>query len=418
MSGSAQIPVLSRRSDGESGLRHRTVSFVRRRSILALVAGAGLTGVLGTSQFAAAQDSATPAASPATSSLAPGSPPVGLIAVQQWLYNQPNPPVAVRSEVFANPSINGVLFRANWSSVEPAEGQFNWRIIDDLFTAAAASDKFVVLSFVPGFATPSWALSGCTSATFDWQYGPKGEAGQPGALPMPWDPPYLSRWFAFLEQVADRYANNPQFRMIALAGPTSVSEETSLPNDAHDRGLPNNGSDIARWVSLGYTPGKYVAAWRTVLQQYVQLFPTQFLSLSTARALPIGNDGMRDANQELATLQSVIDEGMQYPDRFVLQDNGLTASTAEIQAQDRSALFDLIGSYARNIVTGFQVGTAATVNPGPQGDPTSAVNALALSLNRGLAEHPDFLEVWEQDVLNPDMQDALQAALSQLPTGS
>jgi hypothetical protein len=54
-----------------------------------------------------------------------------------------------------------------------------------------------------------------------------------------------------------------------------------------------------------------------------------------------------------------------------------------------------------------------------QGDATDPVNALALSLNMGIAEHPDYLEVWEPDILNPNMQDVLQSAQSQLPaTGS
>jgi Beta-galactosidase len=391
---------------------------VRRRSVRTLAAALGLAGLLTASGSAAAQDTANGVGPrgtlPAALSAGPGSPPRGLIAVQQWLSNQPNQPFAFRSEVYANSSIDGVLFRANWSSVEPSEGQFNWQIIDDMFAAAAANGKFVTLSFVPGFATPAWALPGVATATFDWQYGPKGEAGQPGTLPMPWDPTYLSRWFAFLQEVANRYANNPQFRMISVAGPTSVSEETSLPHNAQDPGLPNGGSDLAQWISLGYTPARYEAAWKTVLQEYAQLFSGQYLSVATARVLNIGNKGTRDPTQEDATLRSVIGEGLNYPDRFVLQDNGLTASSTAIQAQDRTVLFDLVGSYSGTVITGFQVGTAATINPGPQGDATSPVNALGLSLGTGLAEHPDFLEVWEQDVVNPDMQDVLQATEAQL----
>src|SRR5579871_5446469 len=290
---------------------------MRRRSLLSLAAALGLTTLLGSSSPVSAQDSGETASEPGL-----GPRPTGVIAVQQWLFNQPNQPLAFRDAVYANALISGVHFRANWASVEPSEGQFKWQLIDDMFAAASASGKFVALSFVPGFATPAWALPGVATATFDWQYGPKGEAGQPGSLPMPWDQTYLSRWFAFLQQVADRYGNNPQFRMIALAGPTSVSEETSLPNNARDPGLPNSGSDISQWISLGYTPAQYEAAWQAVFQQYAQVFPNQYLSLTTARTLPIANNGTRDTSQELSTLQSVINQGLSYADRFVLQDNG------------------------------------------------------------------------------------------------
>jgi hypothetical protein len=389
-----------------------------RTSVSSLI-GLALVSML-SFDLVSAQDAA-PNGTEVASGPAAGGPaglPSGIIAVQQWLYNRPDQPFAFHDEVYQNPSVSGVLFRANWSSVEPRDGEFQWQIIDDMFSAAATNGKFVALSFVPGFATPAWALSGVQTATFDWQYGPRGEAGQTGTLPIPWDAAYLSRWYAFLQAVADRYGTNPQFRMISLAGPTSVSDETSLPNNPQDPGLPNHGSDINQWLSLGYTPAKYEEAWKSVLAHYAQIFPRQYFVLATARTLPIGDDGKRNASQETSTLQSVIADGLSYPDRFVLQDSGLTASRAELQAQNRTVLFDIVGSYSGKIVTGFQVGTSATLNPGPQGDASDPVNALSLSLTTGLAEHPDYLEVWEQDVTNPAMQDVLQMAQSQLPAGA
>ena len=37
-----------------------------------------------------------------------------------------------------------------------------------------------------------------------------------------------------------------------------------------------------------------------------------------------------------------------------------------------------------------------------------------LSLDTRIAERPDFLEIWERDVLNPEMQVALQMTRAQL----
>lgn len=45
------------------------------------------------------------------------------------------------------------------------------------------------------------------------------------------------------------------------------------------------------------------------------------------------------------------------------------------------------------------VGTSATIKR--QGDAADPANALALSLSAGIAEHPDFLEVWEPAVVMP-----------------
>ena len=61
-------------------------------------------------------------------------------------------------------------------------------------------------------------------------YGP--DHGTVAKLPMPWDPVYLDRWFAFVKQLSERYGTSPAFRMIGAAGPTSVSDEMTLPSDS------------------------------------------------------------------------------------------------------------------------------------------------------------------------------------------
>ena len=340
-------------------------------------------------------DGSAPAASPLSTSSRPAARPVGLIAVQEF---EPGHLDVFTSAVFDDPSIAGVAPRVNWKDLEPSADQFNWQVTDQVFAQAAASHKFVVLTVVPGFGTPAWALQGVATATFARQYGP--EAGQVGALPMPWDQTYLSRWFAFLQAVADRYGTSPEFRMIAAAGPTSVSEEMSLPDD---------GSDIHRWIALGYTPDKYAGAWRAVFQAYLRIFPSQYVSLALYPGLAISNNRTRDASQRSATTQSIVAAGLQYKDRFALQGNGLVASS------NGDNVYDVVSANRGNVVTGFELTTSATINPGREGDAASPVHALALALQHGLAAHVDFLEVYQADVMNPATQSVLQTTEAELP---
>ena len=88
---------------------------------------------------------------------------------------------------------------------------------------------------------------------------------------MPWDMVYLNRWFAFLKQLSNRYGKSPAFRMVAADGPTSVSEEITLPS------LPRN---LKKWLNDSYTPRKYIEAWQQVFQVYAADFPNQYVSLS------------------------------------------------------------------------------------------------------------------------------------------
>lgn len=341
---------------------------------------------------------ATTSPSAPTGSSSPGrvAKPIGLVAVQE---EKSKNTTMFAKAVFDNPSIAGVALRAEWKDVEPDSEQFDWQLLDQVFDQASKSNKYVVLILVPGFGTPSWALKGVATATFDRPYGP--DAGSQAVLPMPWDATYLSRWFAFLQHVADRYGANAAFRMIAAAGPTSVSAEMSLPN---------SDADLSQWVTLGYTPDKYVGAWATVFEQYTRIFPRQFFSLALYPGLRIGADGGHDAAEGVTTRQRVVDAGLDYPDRFALQTSGLTSG------RDANGGSDLVASNSGRIVTGFQLSTSATKRPADMGDAADPVHALALTFQRGTAAHVDFLEVYEPDVVNPSMQDVLRATAKQLPS--
>lgn len=320
--------------------------------------------------------------------------PVGLVAVQE---DKSKNTTMFSNAVFDNTSIAGVALRVEWKDIEPTENQFDWQLLDQVFGQASKSNKFVVLILVPGFGTPTWALQGAATATFARQYG--ADAGTQADLPLPWDSTYLSRWFVFLQHVADRYGTNDAFQMIAAAGPTSVSAEMSLPN---------SDSDLAQWMKLGYTPDKYVAAWSRAFDEYARIFPRQFFSLALYPGLRIGDKSTRDGSQDVTTRQRVVDEGLKHSDRFALQTSGLTSG------RDANAGFDLVASNSGKIVTGFQLSTSATKRPGDMGDAADPVHALSLTLQRGIEAHVDFLEVYEPDVVNPAMQDVLRSTASQL----
>jgi hypothetical protein len=139
----------------------------------------------------------------------------------------------------------------------------------------------------------------------------------------------------FLTAVNARYGTNPEFRMISAGGPTSVSDETSLPNangkTKRDSALPprDKGSDITAWEALGYTPARYEAAWQAVFAMYGRIFSRQYISLALYPGLQIANSGGDDAKTESTrTPTAILADGIAAtkPGRFAAQENGLTAS--------------------------------------------------------------------------------------------
>jgi hypothetical protein len=301
--------------------------------------------------------------------------------------------VPFQSATYTNPAVDGIMIRTFWSDVQPALDQYNWNFIDSQIQAASTNGKKVILAVLPGAFTPSWALQGVQSAQFAADYG--FVQGTTITLPMPWDSTYLTRWFDFVRVLGQRYDSNPAVVNISVTGPTSVSDEMSLPNDP---------SAVAQWKQLGYTVQKYENAWQQTLAAYIQSFPTTQVSLTFYPGLRIP-----DAAAETATRVDAASFAFaHYGQHVTFQENGLTARKA-----DPRLGYDLVQQYASKATAGFEMGTSATEKPDRMGG-TTATSALQASVDLGLKAGIKFLEIYEKDELNPDLQSILSNAHSTL----
>src|SRR5581483_8118785 len=339
---------------------------------------------------------------PAVATRPPGviAQPRGLTAVNEFA-DETRVGSLFQDATYQNANLAGLTFRTSWADLEPGDGQFKWQKLDEVFQKAEANGKWVRLILMPGFGTPAWALAGAQSATFPIKYG-RGQ-GTPLPLPLPWDQTYLSRWFSFLRAVAQRYGPRPSFRMIAAAGPTSVSSEMSLPNTE---------PDVEQWRRLGYTPDKYVGAWRQTFAAYADTFPGQYFSLALYPGLPIPDRKARDE-----TRRQVASIGIEnYPSRVALQTSGLNANKGEDGAGAQ-----LVREASAKVLVGFMMSTSASRRTAEMCDSCgTAPDALQAAIKKGLDEGARYLEIYEPDVLDPAMQPVLASAAHSLagPAGA
>jgi hypothetical protein len=362
-----------------------------------------------------------------TSSDGPGRRPArpqGVIALYQ--YGQCANPGAcglLHPKAADNPAVAGLMIRLKWKDVQtgPGASDFNWEMTDNVFRQAGAS-KFVVLSLVPGIETPQWALDRVPSGSkrnFCIPYGLKSDVGKQIMVPYPWDDTYLNLWYDFLKAVAERYAGNPEFLMIAASGPTSISEEMSLPGAQGSSKVCPTQPALQEWMNAGYTPAKFERAWREVFRRYAALFPNQYVSLALYRGVPIGvknGSPVVDDTEAQETPRRIIAAGMsELPGKFVVEANGLDANSP------KNHTYQLVKETSGKTVTGFEFATAATVHPDVEGDDDNPVRALCLAMSAGVAARVDFIEIYEEDASrdDPAVQNVLQAAAKELlvPSG-
>jgi hypothetical protein len=340
-----------------------------------------------------------PAAQRGKAALAPR--PTGLIAV---IKNKPGQPFF--KHTFDNAHVAGVALQIHWNEIELTEGTPDWSRLDAFVSEAAGAGKWVQISVYAGFFTPAWALQGVKTDRFAIQYGP--EVGMVEPLPMPWDAVYLRRWLAFVKALSQRYANSNTVRIIDVDGPTSVSDENTLPSGP---------SDLRQWQADGYTPTRYLNAWKRVLAEYAADFPAQYLSIAGVGGLPIDEAGRINRPAHTTTLQAQTDSAIAIlGDRLVLQYNNLDGTTNP----DGQGGLAFITNYIGKTVTGYQLRTSAA-GPGMGAPGATAAIKLRDAIDKGMrpnraGRHVDFIQVYQADILSADLQPVLAYGASLFET--
>ena len=301
--------------------------------------------------------------------------PSGLVA---WDIYRPGE-TSFPSDIFARANkgdFAGLDFAIQWCNLEPQPNRFDWTPIETVMNEAQKAGMFVTLSVIPGFETPRWVFRQpgvqYTESSFSYHNVVK----PPQLLPLPWNTAYLNLWYEFLRHMASEFRNDRNFVMVAAGGPTSVSDEMSLPYWTGETTTPPDeppdydlaqkalgGSDIAMWEALGYDPATYVAAWARTFSMYRKIFPNQYMSLSLIDGLPIirervfvGPAGKQlpvekeaiDSNEFTATPLAIIAAGRKYGSSFVLQADGLGPTYASAPA------YAYVQGNCGSIDTGFQ----------------------------------------------------------------
>ena len=327
-------------------------------------------------------------------------PPSGLVVVIEDKPQQDQ----LDLKALHNPSIRGVALQIHWRDIERVQGNPDWSKLDQLFAAAESSKKWVQLLIFPGFFSPAWALEGVETRPFPLQYGPG--KGSVEKLPMPWDKVYLSRWLAFMKELSERYGKSPSFRVIAAAGPTSVSAESTLPG---------NPEDIKKWLEAGYSPHRYLEAWQQMIKALSTEFPNQYISLSLGFGLKINGHGQPDAAEPKHTKQALLDLAIGIlPRRLVLQWSNLDGVPGPERGPHGT---EFVINYNGKLITGFQLRTSCERNSGNMGAEGNPPMALKQAINKGMApnttgHHVNYLEIYEPDVLADDLQPVLHYGAS------
>ncbi len=174
-------------------------------------------------------------------------------------------------DILSQPSVNGLSVMVPWASVEPTEGQYDWKQIDHLLETAAQNKKSVILRVttcgLTDSDTPKWVYdAGAKSVSYT------GTDSKPFLMPVFWDSSYLAKWSNFINALGSRYDKNQALHSVGITGGGVSGGTLVIPN------IENKEEHAKVEASLksefGMNQRQLVQHWKYVADLFPHAFPS------------------------------------------------------------------------------------------------------------------------------------------------
>lgn len=314
-------------------------------------------------------------------------------------------PATVRA--MNNPSITCVaLVGWQWSSLEPADGVYNWAPIDAEVAIIKAAGKNYSLGVQAGVSTPDWLYSEDTGAEFSTYYPPLLSACTPVAIGNPLNSTFQAKWGAFVAALGTRYNSDPSLFLVKFSGINWATNETMLPDET-GRTIKSciYPHDTAHWVAAGYTATRIDATYTIFLKDYIAAFPDRPIAvMSGPHSMPcIDTSGNIVPGSEFCSIN--VTDFFAIGDQllganFVRQNNNLMAGRGNNAWYKYSSdSVGLVGWQFSQPIS-HDTGRICRMNSGVSPCPNAAVmaNVISNAFRAGLNSHLAYIEVFPADV--------------------
>jgi len=329
--------------------------------------------------------------------------------------------------LYTMPQVDGVVIRASWSNIEPAQGVYDWTLVDKELMRAIAAGKRVALSVTAGNQTPPWVfdLGVPKNIIVTGPHDGLDRCG-PYNIPSPWDPVFLEQFTdmvralsSHVRSVAGAY---DALRMVKITGINQDTIELRLPaSNGVGTGDCEVSNAIDIWQAAGYTPQNVLDAWRTIATAFGNAFPDKILTIDVLQNNdfpPISNSGeiVKRTSPEYVDVKAAVvtDALARFPRRFAMQWDGLSTSTPAASVIDAGQRGAIVG-WQTNLYLGNNGGTGCG-SPGIVKVPATPCDEAGYEaiLQNGVNNQAKYLEIWLQNLEKfPDAVGRIQAQLSQ-----
>jgi hypothetical protein len=296
--------------------------------------------------------------------------------------------------VYSDPDVDGVSVRQDWSDLEPSEGLYDWRFLDNVTARAGAAGKAVLLrigtgggDIALGGSCPTWVMDAVAAEPLptSQKFYTFNDGERSVTIAVFWDPVWLAKKTAMIAAVGARYSNNPTVKIVGASFANANTE---------DWAVPHTPPEVNAWFAAGYTSEKMLDAGRQIIDAVMAAFPNQYVTLAVA-----GNGPRLDPDADYVARNAVLNARASWPGRLIVQKNSLATyiRSAPGTGSGWELLWDSRPDVAGQMVYWCYGDTSYRVNGGVPIDPSTA---LVNSVDKGVGYEMKYIEIYRKDVLN------------------
>ena len=282
-------------------------------------------------------------------------------------------PLADPGVSFEMPYIDGVKLRLGWRNIERTNNEYDWSLIDRYVAEAKTRDKYLSISIAGGSASPQWLIDMLSPEDYVVARG--------NIIPNLWNELYVTEYIQFVEAFGARYANEKYVSHITISG-IGYTNEPVIP--------PPYGLEVLE---------QWGVASNRIIEAYIDGFPSKPLSIVAYTQIPTQDTWSFFKEHVLASsyLKSEI-IGLEY--------HGLNATASPTEGTIADNYYQEIKDIEASRTTGYQLVCSTIANSvcepaWVQGTSQNRNNLLQRTLEAGVLNGADFIEIYANDCADP-----------------
>lgn len=302
---------------------------------------------------------------------------------------------AVMSGILDLEHISGLLVYVNWSSFEPAPGNYRWELFDVPLKIARRKGKTVSLALLVQAYAPDWVTE--RSETFEFRHIHPAVGWK--TSPVPWDGQYRDALYSTVSRLGARYDGHSTLHYVAINGPSSLfGVETNFP-------VAEISPENER--KLGFSLDRFESGWKESVDRFSEAFPNSRLALGMHHDLSAVGTGHAE---NLRTCKAIRDYAIkrQTDRKLILRLLGLGEDNPKYFAGPYTADDKTINDYlslvwdVRGKVDIAYEATRIFRNPNAGGRQPLGPDDFRRVLRNGISHSADWIEIKYPDVWNVD----------------